>query len=81
MEYTYDIVLTPDPDNPNQQPAGSIIFDHRLYGKDAVSLSFSAQYYLADYFTKNINSSTLTAGFSMSWSVGQKVKISCNCTN
>jgi len=59
LEYT--IKTSPDPENPNEQPAGTELIDDRLYGEQVMTLTTLNQAYTSESFTKNINSNKLSS--------------------
>lgn len=63
LEWT--ISGSPDPDNPNEQPPGTEIYDHRLYGSKVKTITTQQQSYNRQQFGKANYSSTLTTAFTM----------------
>jgi hypothetical protein len=65
-------MLSPDPDNPNEQAVGGQLFDHRLFGETVGTITKNGQCYTSDYFSKTLNSSTLTSS-AFTFANGEKV--------
>lgn len=75
MIFTYTIHTTPDPENPNEQPSGTVITDDRLYNRTVAVIHHSAGSYTPDFFNKAVNSNKLTMQTALS--AGANLVIIC----
>lgn len=75
MIIEYIIKTSPDPENPNEQPVGSVIYDDRIFGYDKIFLLTNNQSYTVADFVKVAASNTLTMS-SVSFDNGQIIVLS-----
>lgn len=61
MIFEYTIKASPDPENPNEQAAGTELNDDRIYGERVMILATNSQCYTSESFTKTILSNKLSS--------------------